>query len=148
WIANPGRRPSASRHDGRNRDFRLPAGLANLYSMGRHAASSALPRRRKLFARWSGPAHLGPLTRGIEATDMSPCYPQAPQTGEDGDRVVLDSAITCPHCGMARTERMPVDACQIMYVCTGCGVTLRPKPGDCCVFCSFGSVPCPPAQIV
>jgi hypothetical protein len=23
---------------------------------------------------------------------------------------------------------------------------LRPKPGDCCVFCSFGSVKCPPIQ--
>ncbi|MDP3857701.1 MAG: GDCCVxC domain-containing (seleno)protein [Stagnimonas sp.] len=21
-----------------------------------------------------------------------------------------------------------------------------PKPGDCCVYCSFGSVPCPPVQ--
>ncbi|HME07828.1 MAG TPA: GDCCVxC domain-containing (seleno)protein, partial [Bryobacteraceae bacterium] len=32
------------------------------------------------------------------------------------------------------------------YDCTGCGTLLRPKPGDCCVFCSFGSVPCPPIQ--
>jgi hypothetical protein len=23
---------------------------------------------------------------------------------------------------------------------------LRPKPGDCCVFCSYGSVKCPPQQ--
>ncbi|WP_349666169.1 GDCCVxC domain-containing (seleno)protein, partial [Sinorhizobium sp. 6-117] len=23
---------------------------------------------------------------------------------------------------------------------------LRPRPGDCCVFCSFGSVKCPPVQ--
>jgi len=23
---------------------------------------------------------------------------------------------------------------------------MRPKPGDCCVFCSFGDVPCPPKQ--
>jgi hypothetical protein len=41
---------------------------------------------------------------------------------------------------------MPTDACQIVYRCTGCGTVLRPKPGDCCVFCSYGSVPCPPAQ--
>jgi hypothetical protein len=25
-------------------------------------------------------------------------------------------------------------------------VRLRPKAGDCCVFCSYGSVPCPPIQ--
>ena len=23
---------------------------------------------------------------------------------------------------------------------------LRPKPGDCCVFCSYGTVKCPPIQ--
>ncbi|MGH6968533.1 MAG: GDCCVxC domain-containing (seleno)protein [Stellaceae bacterium] len=23
---------------------------------------------------------------------------------------------------------------------------LRPKSGTCCVFCSYGSVPCPPTQ--
>jgi len=41
---------------------------------------------------------------------------------------------------------MPTDACQFFYTCTGCGATLRPKPGDCCVFCSYGSLPCPPIQ--
>ncbi len=56
------------------------------------------------------------------------------------------SVITCPGCGTAKAERMPIDACQIVYQCTGCGMTLRPKPGDCCVFCSYGSVPCPPIQ--
>jgi hypothetical protein len=25
---------------------------------------------------------------------------------------------------------------------------LRPKAGDCCVFCSYGTVPCPPVQEV
>ena len=41
---------------------------------------------------------------------------------------------------------MPTDACQFFYACTGCGVKLRPTQGDCCVFCSYGSVPCPPMQ--
>src|SRR5437867_961191 len=59
---------------------------------------------------------------------------------------VLTSVITCPHCGHAETETMPTDACLYFYECTGCGERLRPKPGDCCVFCSFGSVPCPPTQ--
>ena len=27
-----------------------------------------------------------------------------------------------------------------------CGTLLRPKAGDCCVFCSYGSVKCPPVQ--
>ena len=41
---------------------------------------------------------------------------------------------------------MPSDACQFFYGCRGCGQRLKPKPGDCCVFCSYGSVPCPPIQ--
>ncbi len=41
---------------------------------------------------------------------------------------------------------MPNDACQYYYACTGCGVTLKPLQGDCCVFCSYGDTPCPPRQ--
>lgn len=41
---------------------------------------------------------------------------------------------------------MPTDACQFFYDCAGCGARLRPKPGDCCVFCSYGTAPCPPRQ--
>ncbi len=41
---------------------------------------------------------------------------------------------------------MPTDACQFFYDCKGCGALLRPNTGDCCVYCSFGSLPCPPIQ--
>ncbi|HEY5380099.1 MAG TPA: GDCCVxC domain-containing (seleno)protein [Pseudolabrys sp.] len=61
-------------------------------------------------------------------------------------QVIAQSTITCPSCGTSKTETMPTDACQFFYDCTGCGTLLRPKPGDCCVFCSFGTVPCPPIQ--
>jgi hypothetical protein len=56
------------------------------------------------------------------------------------------STLTCPHCGHAKTEPMPTDACQWFYECGQCHAVLKPKPGDCCVFCSYGSVPCPPIQ--
>ncbi|MGH6888282.1 MAG: GDCCVxC domain-containing (seleno)protein [Rhizomicrobium sp.] len=42
---------------------------------------------------------------------------------------------------------MPCDACICFFECRGCGAMLRPSSGDCCVFCSWGSVPCPPVQI-
>jgi hypothetical protein len=48
--------------------------------------------------------------------------------------------------GVLTIQTMPIDACQFFYSCSGCGATLRPKLGDCCVFCSYGSVPCPPIQ--
>lgn len=60
--------------------------------------------------------------------------------------VILESIIVCPHCGHAETETMPTDACQFFYDCKGCGAVLKPNPGDCCVFCSYGSVKCPPIQ--
>jgi hypothetical protein len=58
----------------------------------------------------------------------------------------LESVLTCPYCGAAATETMGTDSCRVFYQCRGCGRMLRPKPGDCCVFCSYGSVPCPPVQ--
>jgi hypothetical protein len=64
------------------------------------------------------------------------------------DQMLLQSTITCPHCDTAKAETMPTDACQFFYECTGCGTKLKPKAGDCCVFCSYGSVPCPPIQAV
>jgi hypothetical protein len=60
--------------------------------------------------------------------------------------VILDSTITCPSCGTAKLETMAIDACRFFYECTSCGALLRPSPGHCCIFCSFGSVPCPPIQ--
>jgi hypothetical protein len=60
--------------------------------------------------------------------------------------MVLESVITCPECSACKTETMPLDACQYFYDCARCGARLRPKKGDCCVFCSYGSVPCPPRQ--
>ena len=62
-------------------------------------------------------------------------------------RPELHSEITCPDCNHRKIEKMPEDACQYFYKCEGCGSLLRPKAGDCCVFCSYGSVPCPPIQI-
>lgn len=60
--------------------------------------------------------------------------------------MILESVITCPRCKTAKSETMSTDACRFFYTCTGWGTTLRPKPGDCCVFCSYGSLPCPPNQ--
>lgn len=58
----------------------------------------------------------------------------------------LETTITCPECGSASQETMPTDACRYVYQCKSCGATLKPKSGDCCVYCSYADVPCPPVQ--
>ncbi|MFT5576269.1 MAG: hypothetical protein ACI89D_001793 [Bermanella sp.] len=60
--------------------------------------------------------------------------------------VKLLSTIFCPLCGHSKTEVMPTDNCQWFYACEGCDEVLKPKAGDCCVFCSYGTVKCPPIQ--
>lgn len=63
-----------------------------------------------------------------------------------GKASILESTITCPNCGHRAKETMPTNACLFFYDCPGCNTRLKPKQGDCCVFCSYGSVPCPPIQ--
>ena len=60
--------------------------------------------------------------------------------------IILESVLTCPRWGFAKRDSMPTDACLYFYECSRCRTLLRPNPGDCCVFCSFGSVRCPPVQ--
>ena len=60
--------------------------------------------------------------------------------------VASKSVITCPKCGHRVEETMPANACLFFYDCPACGAKLKPKPGDCCVFCSYGSVSCPSIQ--
>ncbi|MEQ6887793.1 GDCCVxC domain-containing (seleno)protein [Halomonas sp. CS7] len=60
--------------------------------------------------------------------------------------IVKTSTLTCPECGHRKTETMPTDACQYFYECEQCHRLLMPAAGDCCVFCSYGDVPCPPVQ--
>jgi len=56
------------------------------------------------------------------------------------------STVTCPECEEATEVEMPVESCQFFWECPACETVLRPEEGDCCVFCSFGTVPCPPVQ--
>ena len=60
--------------------------------------------------------------------------------------VQLISEITCANRGHKRVETMPTAACQFFYVCEHCKTVLKPKEGDSCIYCSFGSIPCPPVQ--
>ncbi len=61
--------------------------------------------------------------------------------------IILKSIITCPICGFSKEEVMPENSCQFFYECEKCKTIIKPKKGDCCVFCSYGSVNFPPIQM-
>jgi hypothetical protein len=56
----------------------------------------------------------------------------------------LKATLRCPQCGAGSVETMPTDACLYFWECPNCHVMVKPKPGDCCVFCSYGTALCPP----
>ncbi len=92
--------------------------------------------------RFSGPLmFVGAALLGIGAYQL---YKR--KTESAIQEVVLISNITCPECGHSKDEEMPQTACQYFYDCENCQAILKPKNGDCCVYCSYGSVPCPPIQ--
>lgn len=66
---------------------------------------------------------------------------------EMSDGFEPSSTLTCPQCGHQSKDLMPTNACQYFYDCKGCGAVLKPLTGDCCVYCSFGDVKCPPIQM-
>jgi hypothetical protein len=71
----------------------------------------------------------------------------AKQKKQDTVEVQLQSTITCSKCGHQKEETMPTNACQFFYDCENCKEVLKPNKGDCCVYCSFGTVKCPPIQL-
>ena len=63
------------------------------------------------------------------------------------DGVVGACTITCPVCKTKTTEAMSSEAPKGRYHCPKCLTWLKPKPGDHCIYDSYGSVNCPPLQI-
>ena len=62
------------------------------------------------------------------------------------NHIIVKSIITCPNCGHKKEETIPEDSCQFFYECENCKSVLKANKGDCCVFCSYGSVSCPSIQ--
>ena len=60
--------------------------------------------------------------------------------------IEMSSILTCPKCGHVESVEMPAGERQQFYACKKCHLVIMPKPGSCCVFCSYGSNPCPTAQ--
>jgi hypothetical protein len=55
--------------------------------------------------------------------------------------------LTCPHCKKTYEVEMPVNYCQIVFKCLKCNENITPKKSDCCIFCSYTDIKCPPMQM-
>ena len=84
---------------------------------------------------------------------LNPAYVQEKEIpAEDSARhstAVTDptrSNLTCPACGNTENKVLPTEVCLIKYTCPRCKTDIYPKEGDCCVFCSYGTVKCPSKQ--
>lgn len=63
------------------------------------------------------------------------------------EKVKTKANLTCPFCGVAQEVKMPETGCQYMHQCQKCGKVITAKEGDCCVFCSYADIKCPPKQL-
>ena len=61
-------------------------------------------------------------------------------------KVNFFSTFTCPKCNRRSRDQMPTNASVYFYGCAKCGTIIRPLPGRCCVYCSYGDHPCPTKQ--
>lgn len=142
----PGHRPL-----GRSTCLVVPAGRADplrtvcrpvprnhepAYQMGQTWKEGA---GRRLWSVWRAHGN-DEATSGYDNADAHRC--QRPISD-----VVKDSTITCPNCGATSREEMPQTSCLIVWDCPDCNAVARPVEGDCCVYCSYGDVPCPPLQM-
>ena len=57
-----------------------------------------------------------------------------------------EATLRCPACDQESREEMPEDACVHFFECPSCHTMLRPRPGECCVFCSYADAICPPRR--
>ena len=60
--------------------------------------------------------------------------------------IKIKSILTCVKCEHKKEETMPQYASQIEYKCNNCNSIIGVKQNQCCVYCIYGSTPCPSSQ--
>ena len=90
---------------------------------------------------------LGPLGSEAEIglTESEPSRLTDP--GSESRRAVLTEVRQSRHKAVVLITRDSRPGLFLLNACKQCRKLLRPKSGDCCVFCSYGSVKCPPVQL-
>lgn len=86
------------------------------------------------------------MTAGIAFLGLG-IYQYYKKANDTNKEAILISTLTCPECAHKKEETMPTNACQYFYECENCKTVLKPINNDCCVYCSYGTVACPPIQL-
>jgi hypothetical protein len=84
------------------------------------------------------------LIRAVQPAVSTNCY--ASVRKPTGSFPQVESKLTSPHGKHVSAETMSTDACVYFYEGGNCHEMLKQLAGNYCVFCSYGSVPCPPLQ--
>lgn len=59
---------------------------------------------------------------------------------------IVQTIMKCPSCRTTETVTMDPKTPGDFFTCKECKQTHEPRLGDCCVYCSYGSVNCPAVQ--
>lgn len=62
------------------------------------------------------------------------------------DQVSFKTRITCRNCGATEDITMHSSLPERSFTCKKCTTVLLAHSDECCVYCSYGSVQCPPVQ--
>ncbi len=61
--------------------------------------------------------------------------------------MILESILTCPNCSHQKQEKLLENTFPTRFRCGNCQEMAEVKLGDCCIYCSFGDIPCLQSQI-
>ena len=57
------------------------------------------------------------------------------------------SVLKCAGCGFTQEFEMPLYASRKHFYCSNCNAVHESKSDECCIYCSYGTVPCPKEQL-
>jgi hypothetical protein len=57
------------------------------------------------------------------------------------------SVLQCTGCGFTQEFEMPQYASRKHFYCPDCRKAHQSRKEECCIYCSYGSVPCPQQQV-
>ncbi|MGB0846810.1 MAG: GDCCVxC domain-containing (seleno)protein [Thiolinea sp.] len=62
--------------------------------------------------------------------------------------IILECTLTCPSCQTKESLTMVQGRSESFFTCTHCSTTHLTKLGECCIYCSYGTVSCPTIQSI